>query len=154
MSKTRRQTQARLLAQCTGVTAWRRPLLRWLFRYNEIYMSERDNHRFYFDRVWYQLRRIYRSYGRRLATSGVLGSADDVFYLGAPEVNEALRGELDGREAQARVQVRKRVWHETLHVQTPKFLLGYTAHADGAQRTDGNAAIGIGASPGLVTGIA
>ncbi|HVO45041.1 MAG TPA: PEP/pyruvate-binding domain-containing protein [Steroidobacteraceae bacterium] len=154
MSRTRRETQARLLAECTGLTAWRRPLLRWLFRYNEIYMSERDNHRFYFDRVWYQLRRIYRSYGRRLAASGVLGTGDDVFYLGAPEVEQALRGELDGREAQARVQVRRRVWHETLRIQSPKFLLGYTEYADRARRTDITAAIGIGASPGLVTGTA
>jgi rifampicin phosphotransferase len=154
MAETRRQAQARLLASCKGLDAWRRPVLRWLFRYNEIYMSERDNHRFYFDRVWYQLRRIYRSFGRRLAAQGVLATADDVFYLGAGEVDEALRGKLDGKEAQSRTSVRKRVWHDTLRVQPPKFLVGYSQHADGARLVDGNARVGIGASPGQVTGVA
>jgi len=154
MAQTRRDAQAQLLARCKGLHAWRRPLLRWLFRYNELYMSERDNHRFYFDRVWYQLRRIYRSYGRRLTQCGVLAAGDDVFYLGASEVDQALRGELDGREAQSRTSVRKRVWHETLRAQPPKFLVGYVEHADGAKLVDGNARVGIGASPGQVTGIA
>jgi pyruvate,water dikinase len=77
-----------------------------------------------------------------------------VFYLGASEVDQALRGELDGREAQSRTGVRKRIWHETLRVQSPKFLVGYAKHADGAQLVDGNARVGIGASPGTVTGIA
>lgn len=152
MAEVRRRTQATLLAKCTGIRRWRRPLLRWLFRLNETYMSERDNHRFYFDRVWYQLRRIYRSFGHRLATNGVLADGDDVFFLGSAEVDQALRGELQGAEARARIAVRRRVWNETLHVQSPKFLVGYTAHADDTPLTEGNARIGIGASPGVVTG--
>jgi pyruvate,water dikinase len=115
-------------------------------------MSERDNHRFYFDRVWYQLRRIYRSHGRRLAVAGVLRDGDDVFYLGATEIEQALRGELDRREAQARITVRKRVWHETLRVQAPKFLVGYVEHHDGTRLLNGDDRLGIGASPGVVTG--
>lgn len=152
MAQVRRKTQAELLKRCTGLDSWRRPVLRKLFRYNEIYMSERDNHRFYFDRVWYQLRRIYRAYGRRLAAAGVLAGGDDVFFLGAAEVEQALRGELDGPEAQARIVVRRRVWNETLHVQSPKFLRGYTPYADGVEAVEGNTRIGIGASPGVVTG--
>lgn len=152
MAAARRRTQTELLSRCTGARRWRRPLLRWLFRYNEIYMSERDNHRFYFDRVWYQLRRIYRSYGRRLASKDILSQGDDVFYLGAAETDQALRGELSGAEAQARVNVRRRVWKETLCTQSPKFLIGYTAHVDGAILTDGDSRIGIGASPGVATG--
>lgn len=152
MAKVRRAAQAELLAQCTGAKRWRRPVLRWLFRLNEIYMSERDNHRFYFDRVWFQLRRIYRSYGRRLATAGVLSNGDDVFYLGVAEVEQALQGNLPGDEARARIAVRSRIWHETLRRQTPKFLVGYSPYADDARVVEGNARIGIGASPGVVTG--
>jgi pyruvate,water dikinase len=151
MAAIRRQTQAELLAVCRGARAWRRPVLRWLFRYNEIYMSERDNHRFYFDRVWYQLRRIYRSYGRRLEAAGVLAAGDDVFFLGSTEVEEALRGELDSAEARARIAVRARVWHATQRQQSPKFLVGYSAYEDGSASVDGEAWIGIGASPGYVT---
>lgn len=152
MAKVRRGAQADLLARCTGTRRWRRPVLRWLFRLNEIYMSERDNHRFYFDRVWFQLRRIYRSYGRRLAAAGVLDSGDDVFYLGVAEVEQALQGNLPGAEARDRVAVRSRVWHETLRRQAPKFLVGYSPYADDARVVEGNARIGIGASPGVVTG--
>jgi len=152
MAEVRRRTQADLLARCNGMRRWRRPLLRWLFRYNEIYMSERDNHRYYFDRVWYQLRRIYLSHGRRLCRAGVLAAPDDVFFLGVAEVDQALRGELDGDEARARVQVRRRVWNETLRTQPPKFLAGYAIYEDLAPRSGEAAWAGIGASPGLVTG--
>lgn len=152
MAELRRRSQAELLARCTGLRRWRRPLLRALFRYNEIYMSERDNHRYYFDRVWYQLRRIYRSYGRRLAARGVLLAGDDVFMLGTAEVEQALRGELAAGEAQARVAVRRRVWESTLRTQGPKFLVGYAAHDERAPASDGDAWLGIGASPGVASG--
>ncbi|MBI5090683.1 MAG: hypothetical protein HZB15_17975 [Actinobacteria bacterium] len=152
MAVTRRRTQRDLLSRCTGRHVWRRPILSWLFKYNEIYMSERDNHRFYFDRVWFQLRRIHRSYGRRLAEAGILRDGDDVFYLGSEEIEQGLAGQLSGREAMARVEVRRRVWEQTLRSQPPKFLVGFTPHDDGAQRSDGDARVGIGASPGRVTG--
>lgn len=152
MAQVRRRAQASLLQRCSGVNRWRKPLLRWLFRLNEIYMSERDNHRFYFDRVWFQLRRIYRSYGCRLAAAGVLAQGDDVFFLGTQEIEQALRGELPAAEARSRIGVRSRVWHHTLRTQAPKFLVGYTAYADGAIAVEGKSRIGIGASPGVVTG--
>lgn len=152
MAELRRRTQRELLARCKGPTLWRRPILQWLFRYNEIYMSERDNHRFYFDRVWHQLRRIYLSYGRRLAKAGVLAAPDEVFFLGAAEVEQGLAGGLKAEDAKARVEVRQVMWETTLRVQPPKFLAGYTARSDGAETSEGGALLGIGASPGCVTG--
>ena len=152
MAEVRRRTQAELLTRCTGARGWRRPLLRWLFRYNEIYMSERDNHRYYFDRVWYQLRRIYLAHGRRLSRAGVLDLADDVFFLGTAEVDQALRGELERDEASARIRVRRRVWSETLRTQPPKFLSGYAVFEDVTSTAGEHTWLGIGASPGRVTG--
>lgn len=152
MAEVRRSVQADLLARCRGRTRWRRSILRWLFRYNEIYMAIRDNHRFYFDRVWYQLRRIYRTYGTRLATAGVLGDSDDVFFLGTAEIEQGLGGTLDGAEARARVAFRQRVWNTTARVQAPKFLVGYCAMEDGRGNRDDATWMGIGASPGVVTG--
>jgi rifampicin phosphotransferase len=152
MAEVRRRAQAELLSRCTGLRRWRRPLLRWLFRYNEIYMSERDNHRYYFDRVWYQLRRIYCSHGRRLCRDGVLDVVDDVFFLGVSEVDQALRGALDASEARARVKVRRRVWNETLRSQPPKFIAGYSVFADSPPRSGERSWSGIGASTGSVTG--
>jgi len=63
-------------------------LLRKLFRYNEIYMGLRDNHRFYYDRIWWLLRRVYLEKGRRLHRRSLLGQPDDVFFLVRKEIAE------------------------------------------------------------------
>jgi rifampicin phosphotransferase len=115
-------------------------------------MSERDNHRYYFDRVWYQLRRIYLSHGRRLCGAGVLSAPDDIFFLGVAEVEQALRGELDAVEVRARLNARRRVWNETLRIQPPKFIAGYSAVNDSPPPTADRGWRGIGASPGVATG--
>ncbi|MEQ8486065.1 MAG: PEP/pyruvate-binding domain-containing protein [Pseudomonadales bacterium] len=149
----RRSLQEDLLSQICGPTAAiRRRLLSTLFRYNEIYMGLRDNHRFYFDRIWYALRRIYASQGQRLARRGILAAADDVFFLGVEEIRSAMDGTLDAAEAGARVTWRRQEWNETLSVQPPKFLRGYTPAAEDAHGADPSALTGIGASPGIAVG--
>jgi phosphohistidine swiveling domain-containing protein len=154
----RRAGQAEILGGLTGPLApARRRILRWLFRYNEIYMSVRDNHRFYVDRHWYELRRIYRAYGVRLASAGVLEQADDVFFLGTAEVDAGLEGALPSADAARRVDVRRRVWAHTLRMQGPKFLKNWAPHEDRAAGWDSlakNELRGIPASPGTATGIA
>ena len=155
--KARREAQAEILAALRGPLALlRRPLLRWLFRYNELYMAVRDNHRLYVDRNWYALRRIYRSFGARLAEQGVLTDRDEVFFLGTSEIEEGLAGALGGGEAARRIAVRRRVWRTTLHEQGPKFLKGWNPYSDrvaGAADVAGELR-GIAASPGVATGAA
>ena len=123
----RREAQAEILTSLRGPLApVRRALLRWLFRYNEIYMAVRDNHRFYVDRNWYALRRVFRSFGARLAAAGVLDDRDEVFFLGTEEVDQGLADQLAAPEAARRVAVRRRVWVQTtLRQQGPKFLKGW-----------------------------
>lgn len=148
----RREAQREILRGLHGPLApGRRRVLRWLFRYNEIYMAERDNHRFYFDRCWYELRRIYLSIGRRLTGRGVFATADDVFYLGAAEVEGALAGSLGADDVRRRVEVRRAEWQHTLRVQAPKFLKGYAPYSETALSHDG-VINGIGASPGIARG--
>jgi pyruvate,water dikinase len=150
----RRKRQEELLRRAGGPAGpARRALLRWLFRYNEIYMDVRDNHRYYFDRVWYELRRVYLGYGRVLMERGVLAEAGDVFFLGAGEVEEALKGDLEAEEARKRVASRGAEWHETLHTQAPKFLKGYLPFDDGEVAPAGSSQLtGVPASPGVKTG--
>jgi pyruvate,water dikinase len=154
----RREAQGELLAGLRGPLALvRRRILRWLFRYNELYMAIRDNHRFYVDRNWYEVRRIYRSYGARLASAGVLKTRDEVFFLGMKEVEAAQAGQLDGIEAAKRIGVRRQVWQTTLRQQGSKFLRGWAPYeeslpVEGArpeQRLQG-----IAASPGSAIGAA
>jgi pyruvate,water dikinase len=147
--------QAEILAALRGPLApIRRRILRWLFRYNELYMSVRDNHRYYVDRNWYELRRIYRSYGARLAKAGVLAARDEVFFLGTSEVEAGLAGDLAGPEASRRIEVRRRVWETTLRQQGPKFLKGWAPYADRrpVEAEESGRLQGIAASPGSAVG--
>ncbi len=155
-AQSRRAAQKHILASLRGPLApLRRQVLRFLFRYNEIYMAVRDNHRFYVDRNWYEVRRIYRSYGARLAAAGVLQARDEVFFLGTAEVEAGLAGMLDGAEASRRIAVRRRVWESTLRQQGPKFLKGWAPYADLlAGETGATALRGIAASPGSAVGTA
>lgn len=157
-ARNRRKAQKELLAALRGPFApVRRGILRWLFRYNEYYMSVRDNHRHYVDRNWYEVRRIYRSYGRRLVERGVLKSRDDVFFLGVAEVEAGLIGEFDGVEAGRRIEVRRKVWEATLRAQGPKFLKGWAPYSDRPVEANENAKLrlnGIAASPGTAIGTA
>lgn len=150
-AETRRAAQREILAAVPPV---RRAVLRWLFRYNERYMSVRDNHRHYIDRNWYEVRRIYRSYGRRLVDAGVLEDRDQVFFLGTEEVEAGLAGALTGDEALRRVVVRRKVWETTLREQGPKFLKGWAPYRDTPLPASGAAITGIAASPGTATGAA
>lgn len=157
-AESRRKAQRELLDQLRGPLApVRRSVLRWLFRYNELYMSIRDNHRFFVDRNWYEMRRIYRSYGERLVMNGVLLARDEVFFLGTREVEEALAGSLDAAEAARRIDVRREVWQTTLRSQGPKFLRGWAPFEERSiAQTHGTelSLQGIGASPGSAVGAA
>jgi len=157
-ARSRREAQSEILASLRGPAApLRRAILRWLFRYNSIYMAIRDNHRYYVDRNWYEVRRIFRSYGSRLVNAGVLTTRDEVFFLGVEEVKAGLANELTGAEASRRVQVRRRVWEATLRQQGPKFLRGWApledTHAT-ANNVPRGELHGIAASPGSATGAA
>ena len=157
-AEARRAAQTEILGRLRGPLAagWR-ALLRFLFKYNEIYMMIRDDHRFFVDRNWYAQRRVFRAFGGRLAAAGVLADCDDVFFLGVAEVEAGLAGALDGAEATRRIGVRRRVWEKTLRQQGPKFLKGWAAHRDppraGAVEPAGQLR-GIAASAGTAVGVA
>lgn len=156
-AEARRRSQKEILNSLRGpLAAIRRGIFRFLFRYNEIYMSVRDNHRYYVDRNWYELRRIYLSYGARLVAAKALRSPEDVFFLGVSEVDQALEGTLDGSEAMRRIEVRRRVWERTLHRQGPKFLKGWAPYDElvRGEPSDSAELSGIGASPGVAVGLA
>lgn len=147
----RRSAQREILA---SVTPLQRVVLRWLFRYNERYMSVRDNHRHYVDRNWYEVRRIYRSYGTRLANVGVLADPDEIFFLGTGEIKDAFEDRLAPAEAGRRIEVRRRTWETTLRRQGPKFLKGWSPYSDLSPRRDAGEVTGIAASPGTAVGVA
>ncbi len=151
--KERIRAQQDLLRRCR-YRPLRKVLLKRLFRYNEAYMAIRNDHRFYFDRLWYARRLVYLSLGRRLVKAGVLEREDDVFFLGTNEIDAGLAGDLGPKEANARIEVRSAEWQKTLMSQAPKFLRGYSPEGDRPTGVAGSEASlnGIAASPGQATG--
>lgn len=152
---TRVATQRDCLNQITGIYApAKKWLLRKLFRYNEIYMSLRDNHRFYYDRIWWLLRRVYVEKGQRLFRRGLLQDPDDVFFLVRKEIGDLSRGSLPADQAAIRIAIRREEWIKTLKEQPPKFLRrGYVPDDEQVSAgTTGKRLVGLAASAGQVTG--
>ncbi len=148
-------TQRDCLNGLSGMFApLKRSLLRKLFRYNEIYMGLRDNHRFYYDRIWWLLRRVYLEKGRRLHRRSLLGQPEDVFFLVRKEIAELDSGTLGVGEAASRIGIRREEWLRTLKEQPPKFLRrGYVPDDEPASLgTTARKLIGLAASAGQVTG--
>jgi phosphohistidine swiveling domain-containing protein len=151
----------RLTAQKTVLSALRGPFagvkrraLRALFRGNEIYAGLRDNHRFYYDHVWWLVRRVYMEKGRRLAADGLLASADDVMFLSRAEIEQLRAGTLESTLASTRIELRRREWQETRTRVPPRYLRRGYVPDEGASvpSGDGKRLLGLAASPGQVRG--
>tara|TARA_R110000782_G_scaffold270464_1_gene371418 strand:+ start:5412 stop:7925 length:2514 start_codon:yes stop_codon:yes gene_type:complete len=140
-----------------ALKGWRRlyraPLLRRLFALNETYSSIRDNHRFYYDHVWWLVRLAYLEKGRRLADAGKLAQQEDVFFLVRAEIEQLRTGSLSSAIAAERITSRRQEWLETRATQPPKYLRsGFSPYAEGPPIESGDRLVGIGASAGQVTG--
>lgn len=131
----------------------RRAVLKFLFKYNAIYASLRDNHRYYYDQVWWMLRRIFVEKGRRLQAAGLLASPDDIFFLDRREHAGLASGELAPALAADRIRIRREEWRRTRREQPPKFLRRGYAPDDAWERpADASRLSGLAASPGQARG--
>jgi len=157
-ARARRAAETQLYAELRGPLGWlRRGVLRILVVLNAEYLRQRDNHRFYYDRFWHELRRIYLSYGRRLASTGVLECASDVFFLGTDEIKQAMSATLSGAVVARLVGSRRRDWERTRVGQAPRFLQGWNSIVDDTLDVApalADAWTGIAASPGRARGVA
>jgi phosphohistidine swiveling domain-containing protein len=155
-SATRRQeTQRDCLSKIRGPLApVRRAVLRALFLWNERYSALRDNHRFYYDFVWWFVRRYYAEVGRRLQLQHRLANVDDIYFLVRTEIDALRQGRLDPDAAAVRIDVRKREWRETKRTPPARFLRrGYVPdEATTLQQVTGASLKGIAASAGQVIG--
>jgi len=151
----RRDAQAAALTAVRGATApLKRAILRRLFRGNEIYAGIRDNHRFYYDHVWWLVRRVYLEKGRRLECRGLLSKSGDVVFLSRQEIDQLATGALPVTVAATRVHVRRREWDETRLRPPPLFLRRGYVGDEGGPVTSSSARrmAGIGASAGQARG--
>jgi rifampicin phosphotransferase len=151
----RRVAQQTALRSLRGALApLRRVVLRALFRGNEIYAGIRDNHRYYYDHVWWLVRRAYLEIGRRLQLRSLLGSPEDALFLVRTEIDALKQGALTPAVAAARIAVRRQEWRETKRRQPPKFLRhGYVGDASETVHLGGGRGLkGLAASSGQVVG--
>jgi pyruvate,water dikinase len=155
-SGTRRiEAQRAAIAAVRGPMAWlKRYVLRALMRGNEIYAGLRDNHRFYYDHVWWLVRLVYLEKGRRLVSDGLLSRADDVMFLARHEIDALRSGELSATLVVTRIEVRRREWEETRLQPPPRFLRRGYLGDEGSQSSvsEGRRLMGLAASPGQVRG--
>jgi len=154
-ARARERAQAAALTAVGGIAAsLKRVALRLLFRANEIYAGIRDNHRFYYDHVWWLVRRVYLEKGRRLHSTGHLATIDDVWFLSREEIDQLSAGKLGRNAVEARIQTRRHEWQETRLKSPPIFLRrGYVGDEGGEDlRAGSNQLLGLGASPGRARG--
>jgi pyruvate,water dikinase len=149
MLATRADCTQRLAAGPQG--AWQAPFFEWFVSLVQDYFYYRDFERFYNDKTMSRSRDVYEAIARRFAAAGLLGDADDVFFLGRPEMLAADRGELTARQIALRVRSRRRVYEKYSRQEPPKYLRGWTTFDDDQLTEDGSLR-GIGASSGVVTG--
>jgi phosphohistidine swiveling domain-containing protein len=151
----RLEAQRATLASLRGPFAFlKRAVLRALFRANEIYGGLRDNHRFYYDHIWWLVRLVYLEKGRRLTSAGHLAQPQDAMFLSRSEIEALREGGLTPALAATRIGVRRREWEETRRRPPPKFLRrGYVPDEDThVAAACGEKMLGVPASPGQVRG--
>jgi len=149
MLATRAQCIERLKAGPLG--ALQAPFFDWFVGVVQDYFYYRDFERFYNDKTMSRARDLYAAIARRFIARGLLTAAEDIFFLGRPEMLAADRGELTARQIAIRVRSRRRVYEKYSHQEPPKYLRGWQTFDDDQVAGDGSLR-GIAASSGVVTG--
>ena len=135
----------------------RRRLLRWICEKVVVFTAYRENQRYTLDAIVAQLRFLLLEHGRRLARSGVLDDAWQVFLLEAGELRELFASRRGGENLRARLAER-RAHYEKWRQRLPATFLfdeieteGEVVEGDPVGR-DAGLADGLGASRGVVRG--
>ncbi len=107
-----------------GLPSWRRPTTRALTELTRSYMRLRENQRFYFDRLLFQIKRIYMRVGDQLVRQGKLARADDVVLMTQDEIAALVSGSLAADVAAERVATRRAEAKRDCDADHPDFLVG------------------------------
>ena len=165
-SKARAEAERRAFSAIrgSGVGLVRVPLFRWVLGNARLGVKNRENMRFARSRIYDLVRNIYRELGRRLEREGILGEADDVFYLTTGELRDFVKGTAVTADLASLVALRRAEFdryraEEELapddHFETYGMVYHKNRFRDIAQAdavaSDG-AMVGTGCCPGVVTG--
>jgi len=99
-------------------------------------------------------RRVYRELNRRLVARGLTSSPDAMFFLLLGEVNALLLGTRSKEDIAALVALRRRDYRWSRQVDVPKLQKAIPRILSAADMPRGLELVGMGVSPGRVTGLA
>ncbi|MDQ2650473.1 MAG: PEP-utilizing enzyme, partial [Actinomycetota bacterium] len=131
----------------------RADLFEWFVEHVQDWYFYRDFERFYNDKNMARNRYHLTGIGRKFEAAGLVHDEEDTFFLGKDEILAAAAGELTARQVQTRVRVRRKVYEKYSRQEPPKYLRGWEPFDDDLVDAEG-ALAGIGASTGVVTGVA
>ena len=116
----------------------------------------RENLKYRLMEAFAALRLSFLEKGGYLKVKGVLESAGDIFFFTPAEIRALEQGRLTPQEARSRLRGRRSQHSRWLAETAPDLLLGEGAAVDGDNQTEPRPGdlIGIGCSPGVVTGVA
>jgi phosphohistidine swiveling domain-containing protein len=130
------------------------PAFRWALMHTQIHTRERDTMHFELTRVFPPFRRMMLELGRRLTKHGLIAQPEDVFFLTLDEATEVARSPRPMRDLVAA----RRAEHEAnMGRAWPDIIRGgdelLAEGREAAEVSEGKVG-GLGASPGVATGVA
>lgn len=142
-----------------GLSPGRRLACYVLLPFARRYATLREDQRYYWHKSLAVTRRAYLMLAKFLNEQGVLGSANDIFYSTAEEVDAYFRGALDGKALTSSVRRRRDLWQQywdeyarSPDLAYPAFLKGETA-LESESHPPRDAWQGRGVSPGHAHGL-
>jgi rifampicin phosphotransferase len=138
----------------TPLGAVKAEVLRFVIDYADRFLMVRDNERHFVDRITFATRRAYLEIGRRLADRRLIGERDEVFFLGAEEVEELFTAGCATPLTALKIAARRRDFErvDRKEVTPPPYIVrGRGIDLDGGE--DGGL-YGVGTSRGTATGTA
>ncbi len=133
------------------VLPWKSPSTRALVELTRSYMRLRENQRFYFDQLLFQIKRIFERIGDLLVRQGRLERSDDVVLLELDEVEQLVAGTLSPDVAASRVAERRARAEANCTADHPDFLVGEGMPVP-SEMDERRVLHGMGISPGRIRG--
>ena len=151
------ETRAKRLSALREVSRYFRGRLWWRFRWRlfwaQHYYSNRDESQFYLGAAWPVLQRLALELGQRLATAGTLTRPDDVYYLDANELAQAIEARRDDTAVPElkRLAMKRRKLRDARKSLSPPVTIPPPTPASEQADDSANIRKGVAVSPGKVS---
>ena len=151
------ETRAKRRAALREVSRYFHGRLWWRFRWRlfwaQHYYQNRDESQFYLGAAWPVLQRFALELGRRLVAAGTLTRPDDVYYLDANELAQAIEAHRDDRAAPElkRRAIERRELRDARKRLSPPVTIPPRAPSFAEEEDSPNTLKGVAVSPGKVT---